>query len=94
MEPLSKNKIKWIRSLRLKKNRDAEGVFIVEGEKMVREIIENTPDAVTLLCSTDPDFQTSIPCFHSDTATLKTISTLKTPNQLLAVVKKPTPFSY
>ena len=39
METLSKNKIKWIRSLRLKKNRNSEELFIVEGEKMVKEMV-------------------------------------------------------
>jgi methylated-DNA-[protein]-cysteine S-methyltransferase len=40
VENLSKNKIKWIRSFQLKKNRDEANVFIVEGEKMIQELIE------------------------------------------------------
>jgi len=36
---LSKNKIKWIRSLRQKKHRDEEGLFILEGEKRFDELI-------------------------------------------------------
>ena len=32
---LSKNRIKYIHSLELKKNRDAEGIFLAEGPKLV-----------------------------------------------------------
>ena len=35
---ITSNKIKFIRSLKLKKNRDIHNCFIVEGEKMVNEI--------------------------------------------------------
>ncbi|MFN5784369.1 MAG: hypothetical protein ACK457_00265 [Flavobacteriia bacterium] len=40
MTGLSKNKIKWIRSLQQKKVRDDLELFIVEGEKMVLEAVE------------------------------------------------------
>ncbi|MFI3297636.1 MAG: RNA methyltransferase [bacterium] len=36
---LSKNKIQYFRSLSLKKNRDAEGVFIAEGSKLVLDLL-------------------------------------------------------
>lgn len=36
---LSKNKIKYIRSLELKKNRKAEGVFLAEGHKLVGDLL-------------------------------------------------------
>lgn len=37
---LSKNKIKYIQSLKDKKERLAEGVFVAEGNKMVSELLE------------------------------------------------------
>ena len=37
-EHLSKNQIKWVRSLQQKKQRDAEGVFVAEGRKCVEEL--------------------------------------------------------
>jgi TrmH family RNA methyltransferase len=40
---LSKNKIKYIRSLELKKNRTAEGVFIAEGHKLVGDLLGHFP---------------------------------------------------
>lgn len=89
MEVLSKNKIKWIRSLRLKKNRDAENVFIVEGDKMVREITHNQRDLIQIIVSTNTDVHMDVPCFHIDEATMKSISSHKTPSSLLAVVQKP-----
>lgn len=36
---LSKAKIKWINSLKMKKNRDAENVFVAEGVKIVAELL-------------------------------------------------------
>ena len=36
---ISKNKIKYIHSLNLKKNRDAQDVFVAEGSKIVGDIL-------------------------------------------------------
>jgi TrmH family RNA methyltransferase len=89
MDALSKNKIKWIRSLRLKKNRDVEGLFIVEGAKMVQEIITHQSAAIQHLVTTDVSIETGIDTFLTDDATMKTLSGLTTSSSLLAVVKKP-----
>ena len=90
MEVLSQNKIKLIRSLRLKKNRDAEHLFVIEGEKIVRELIAQHPDSVEFVCLTnDMAVDTSLTCYTTDTATLKSLSTLSTPSTMLAVVRKP-----
>jgi len=43
LEKISLQKIKWLRSLRNKKIRDDLSVFIVEGEKIVKELIEQFP---------------------------------------------------
>ena len=40
---LSKNRIKYIRSLELKKNRDADQVFVAEGPKLVNELLGRFP---------------------------------------------------
>ena len=55
---LSKNKIKYIHSLKLKKNRENEKVFLIEGDKIVIEAIENNQD-MKLLCATE-NFLTSL----------------------------------
>ena len=36
---LSKNQIKWVKSLELKKNRKAEGLFVAEGPKVVGDLL-------------------------------------------------------
>ena len=40
---LSKNKIKYIRSLELKKNRKEEQVFVAEGHKLVGDLLGYFP---------------------------------------------------
>lgn len=89
VETLSKNKIKWIKSLHLKKYRDAESVFIVEGDKMVTELIEFWKDQIDFICTSDFSFEFDGNLFVTDEKTIKEISSLTTPNKLLAIVKKP-----
>ncbi len=94
MQSLSKNKIKWIRSLQLKKNRDELGLFIVEGEKMVQEAIENFSQQIEFLVVTKfSSIKTDYVSFEVAIATdeeLKSISTLKNPNKSLVVLNLPT----
>ena len=92
MENLSKNKIKWIRSFHLKKNRDEANVFIVEGEKMIQELIENFPNSIDFLCVTKESdhFSKNNSLVHAVATAeeLKKISSMKNPNKSLAIVKK------
>jgi RNA methyltransferase, TrmH family len=90
VESLSKNKIKWIRSLRLKKNRDKASLFIVEGEKMVNEIIREWGAQIELLCVSDENVNYSGEIYLVNEKIMKEISLHKTPGRSLAVVKKPT----
>lgn len=46
---ISKNKIKYIHSLNLKKNRDAQDVFVAEGSKIVGDILARGNSKVELL---------------------------------------------
>lgn len=48
---ISKNKLKYLRSLSLKKHRTAEGVFLAEGAKAVGDLLPLLP--CTLLCGTE-----------------------------------------
>lgn len=90
---LSKNKIKWIRSLQLKKHRDEEGVYLIEGEKIVIEAIENNPNDILFIAHSDhfqcPDFVSSAEIVVVSDKELSQISSLKTPNKAFAVLKKP-----
>ncbi len=89
MESLSKNKIKWIRSLRQKKNRDKENLFIVEGEKIVREFLSDWSESIVCICATETDIDFNGEIYSIDERVLKDLSSLKTPNKYLAVVRKP-----
>jgi len=89
VETLSKSKIKWIKALHLKKNRDLEGVFIVEGDKMVSELIEFWSENIEFICTSDQSFSFRGQLYITDEKTIKEIGSLKTPNKFLAVVKKP-----
>lgn len=95
MEKLSKERQKWIRSLQLKKNRDEEAVFVVEGEKSVLEGLQIFEQNLIELVSIE-NFVELIPSsFHSkvklvNQKELEGISDLRTPNKFLAVFKKVT----
>ena len=43
MGTLSKNRVKYIRSLELKKNRKEERVFLAEGPKLVGDLLGHFP---------------------------------------------------
>ncbi len=88
MENLSKIKIKLIRSLRSKKNRDAEQLFVVEGEKIIQEILTDHTNLVEFVCTSDAHFPFDR-SFYTDERNMKEISSLKTPGNLLAVVRFP-----
>ena len=74
---LSKAQIKWVRSLQLKKNRDAEGVFVAEGEKCVNEL----RNAFELVLLATPDNATS--------TEIEQMSSLRTPQGTIGVFRKP-----
>lgn len=94
---LSNNKIKFINSLNLKKNRFNNKCFIVEGEKMVLELINSNLKIVEIFAL--PDFiltnKTILKSINTITTIttneLKKISSLKTPNQVLALADIPSP---
>ena len=60
---LSKNKIKYIRSLELKKNRKEEKVFVAEGHKLVNDLMGHFP--CRLLTGTAEWFSSHPGC-HAD----------------------------
>ena len=76
MEHLSKNQIKWVRSLQQKKQRDAEGVFVAEGHKCVEEL----RDAFELLLLVTPDNATEVE--------IAQMSNLRTPQGVIGVFRK------
>ena len=75
-EHLSKSQIKWVRSLQQKKNRDAEGVFVAEGEKCVTEL----RNAFEMVLLATPDNATAIE--------IAQMSNLRTPQGMIGVFRK------
>jgi TrmH family RNA methyltransferase len=93
---ISKNKAKFIISLQRKKIRDEEGLYIIEGDKLVREFLAAGVPVHTLVAK--PEFLGSLPEDQLKLASevedvsyedLKLISTLKTPHNALAIVPIP-----
>lgn len=86
---LSKNDIKFLKSLQQKKFRDLEGLFIVEGVKVAQEIIRSDFEIQGVYHTADfelPDtIKTGIEISQKD---LERISGLKSPNKVLVVARK------
>lgn len=85
---LSSNQIKLIRQLHLKKNRTLTGEFIVEGDKLVNELI--TSDwVINQIYSLDAGFRTGgLSPVHISEKDMSRISMFKSPSNVLAVVKQ------
>ncbi len=89
---LSKNEVKSIQSLCHKKQRQQEGLFVAEGVKLVEEIIQSDY-RVKKIFSTDKWYSENthlnaiISIVSEDELTR--ISSLQTPNQVLAIVYQP-----
>ena len=81
---LTKNQIKLIRSLYLKKNRQKHGLFIVEGEKLVNEVLSSDWEIEGIYATKEWLGENALIISNND---LVRISSLKTPNKVLAIVK-------
>lgn len=85
---LSNKYYKLITSLSQKKYRQKHQLFVVEGVKVVREFLKSSYE-LEILFSTDNDFS-FLDCFiEVSPQELKKISSLKTPNKVLALFKIP-----
>lgn len=88
---LSKNKIKLIQSLQLKKNRDESQLFVAEGEKIIRDL--STSFGIDTLIITEkytnsiqlPENKELIICTEEE---LKKASHQKQPQGMLAIFRK------
>ncbi|NOQ91470.1 MAG: RNA methyltransferase, partial [Flavobacteriaceae bacterium] len=87
---LSKNQFKLISSLKKKKSRTQNNLFIAEGIKVVEELISSPFKLNTLFCTEDytNKFQVENIQIISDKE-LKSISEFTSPNQVLAIFEIP-----
>ena len=82
--------IKLIKSLSQKKVRDEYGLFVVEGKKMVEELVRSAFVTRRIITTQSLDFPVAgRPLEHVSAATMARLSALKTPPAVLAVVEKP-----
>ena len=93
---LSKNRLRFIISLQKKKNREEQNIFIVEGDKLVKEFLDSGMKVRSLIAK--PEFIGSLPGSFLDRAEeiepvsfreLKQISSLKTPHNAVALIEIP-----
>ena len=93
---LSKTRIKFIKSLQNKKVRDEERLFVIEGDKLVKEFLSAGIHIKLLVAKAEfiNGLQPNLTNFADDIEVssyeeLKQISTLKTPHNALAIVYMP-----
>ena len=89
---LSKNKIKYIRSLELKKNRKEEGVFVAEGHKLVGDLLGHFPCKLLIALPSWLQKNTHIiadEVIEVSFDELSRASLLKNPQDVLAVFDQP-----
>jgi len=96
MKQVSKSKISFINSLKLKKYRIKEKLFVVEGEKIVSEVLKSNLD-IKLICGSPEylekneynleKFQDLV--FEAKPEEMKKISSFVTPSNVLAIVSMP-----
>ncbi|MFT4205201.1 MAG: RNA methyltransferase [Chitinophagaceae bacterium] len=88
---MTKNEIKYIQNLSDKKNRDSEKRFIVEGPKMVKELLRSN-FRIEKIWGTEDSIQppSHVPFEKIAPTDMARISQLRTPSTLLALVHQPT----
>ncbi|MDR2918310.1 MAG: RNA methyltransferase [Tannerella sp.] len=89
---LSKSKIKLIRSLEKKKNRDELQLFVAEGNKLVSDLIQTFECEWMIAKTSWMATQGNIPAkeiFIDENDEIRKISLLKTPQDVLAIFKHP-----
>lgn len=95
---LSKNRISFIVSLQKKKVREEERLYVIEGDKLVREFISGgialrtlvaKPEFISTISTTDRHrIDEIVPATYDE---LKKVSTLRTPHNAMAIVQMPEP---
>ena len=89
---LSKNKIKYIRSLELKKNRKQEQAFLAEGNKLVGDLLGIFPCRLVVATGQWLEEHAGIQAdevYEVSREELSKVSLLKTPQEVLAVFGQP-----
>lgn len=93
---LSRSESKYIQTLSHKKQRDSEGLFIVEGPKIVKEVLESNFVVRKIYATLNwiEKNNTIEDVVEVSEDELQKISNLQTAHQVLAVIEKPTMFQF
>ncbi len=89
---LSKQQLSFVRSIHQKKFRQMYGKFLVEGDKLVRELLQSSfkVDAIFKLKDWNADFEgKNADVFEVSEDELRKISTHESPNRVVAVAEIP-----
>jgi TrmH family RNA methyltransferase len=92
LEKISLQKIKWIKSLHLKKNRDKEKLIVVEGLKLVSELCLQFPNLVHSIYSTvdvDNSLRTPFECYSCTENEMERISQFNSASAMIGLFHEP-----
>lgn len=84
---ISKAQVKWVRSLQQKKVRDAEGVFVAEGDKCIGELMGAFE--LVLRVDVDGDVDVNGKRVMATRTEIEQMSGMRTPQGSIAVFRKP-----
>ena len=88
MEKISLQKIKWIKSLHLKKNRDKEKLVVVEGLKLVSELCDQFPKLVHSIYTSgdvDASLLNQFDCYVCNNNEMERISQFNSPSTMIGL---------
>lgn len=88
---LTKNQTKRILGLRQKKQRQHQGLFFAEGVKVVQEFLDSNYELIEIFSTSEAYADCQDKLTLIDHKTLSKISSLSTPNIVLAIFKIPEP---
>lgn len=86
---LSKNQVRFINSLKRKKIRKSEGLFLAEGKKLVTDLLRSDIQVDRIFCVPEFEYSESDKVQLISDKELRSISSLTAPNAVLAVFKIP-----
>ena len=92
MEKISLQKIKWIKSLHLKKNREKEKLVVVEGLKLVSELTIQFPELVHSIYTSadiDPSLLNHFDCYSCNNNEMERISQFNSPSAMIGLFHEP-----
>ncbi|MBM3455212.1 MAG: RNA methyltransferase [Bacteroidetes bacterium] len=92
MKTLTQDRIKWLKSLHLKKFRNAESCYYVEGIKMLEEAIKYAVEDIQFIITTQErsiiELQETFQIYYCTEKQMRQVSELKTPSAYIVVLRK------